>query len=158
MQIVYGVEHRELRGHPPGFISQFVHKIASTANIVDRDDRLCIVQSESEYEALQALFKEDDLFEEAYALYPLQSPTTTFNKDYGFVSSSNHAYLYKEMAVPFRMDEGNGEQTKMAMLQLEEHIVALDDSVNPIIYFADRQQDDLVKQIASAYDVSVTLL
>ncbi len=158
MQIVYGVEHRDLKGHSSGFSSQFVRKIADTANILDRDDRLCIVHTEFEKQALQALFEQENLFEEAFELYPLQSPAQSFNTDYGFVSSSNHTYLYKEMAVPFRIDHGNEEEIKMAMLQMEEHIIAIDESVNPFIYFADRQQGDLIKQIASAYQVSVTLL
>ncbi|MCF6408456.1 hypothetical protein [Pseudalkalibacillus salsuginis] len=158
MQILYGVEHRDLKGHSSGFSSQFVRKIAETASILDRDDRLCIVQTESEKQALKDLFERENLYEETFELYPLQSPAASFNTDYGFVSSSNRVYLYKEMTVPFRINDEEEDDIKMAMLQMEEHLVAVDESVNPFVYFADRQQGDLIKQIGSAYQVSVTLL
>ncbi|WP_349407801.1 hypothetical protein [Pseudalkalibacillus sp. SCS-8] len=157
MQTVYGVEHCDLRNQGSGFISQFVRKIADTANVVDRDDRLCIVQSEADFKALKNLFQQENVFEEAFELYPLQSPTATFNTDYGFVSSSNHAYLYKEMSIPFQMDM-DGEDEKMAFMQMEEHLVGIDDSVSPIHYYVDRQQKELIEQIASAYQVTVTFL
>ncbi len=157
MQTVYGVEHKELRNQGSGFISQFVRKIANAAKVVDRDDRLCIVQSEEDFSALQDLFQKENVLEESFELYPLQSPTTTFNTDYGFVSTSNHAYLYKEMTIPFQMKD-EGESAKMAMMQMEEHLVGEDDSVSPVIYFADRKQKELIEQIASAYEVTVTFL
>lgn len=157
MQTVYGVEHKELRDQGSGFISQFVRKIASVANVVDRDDRLCIVQNEEDFHALRDLFTKEKVLEESFELYPLQSPTTTFNTDYGFVSTSNHAYLYKEMTIPFQLDD-EGEQAKMAMMQMDEHLVGVDDSMSPLVYFADRQQKDLIEQIAVAYEVTVTFL
>ncbi|MCF6137893.1 hypothetical protein [Pseudalkalibacillus berkeleyi] len=157
MQIVFGVEHCELRDQGSNYLNEFLQKITSTANVVDRDDRLCIVQTESDFQALKELFQSEKRLEETYELYPLQSPSTKFNTDYGFVSSSKHAYLFKEMTIPFRLNEEN-ERAKMAMLQMEEHLVATDDSTSPLLYFADRQQRELIEQIASAYQVTVTFL
>lgn len=157
MQIVFGVEHCELRDQGSNDLSEFLQKISSTANVVDQDDRLCIVQTESDFQALKDLFQSEERLEETYELYPLQSPAVTFNTDYGFVSSSKQAYLFKEMTIPFHLNE-ESESAKMAMLQMEEHLVATDDSVSPCIYFADRQQRELIEQIASAYQVTVTFL
>ncbi|WLD92056.1 hypothetical protein [Alkalihalobacillus sp. AL-G] len=157
MEVVYGVEHCELSDQSQDDLNELFTTIESIATIIDRDEQLLIVKTEHEYKMLQNFFEQKAFLEECLLLFQLDSDSIhMLNTDYGFTADSGHSYLYKELTFPFQVSL-NTEQEQMAMLQMQEHIIAEEEGGSPI-YYADRQQQELILRIASAYQVSFTLL
>jgi hypothetical protein len=158
LEIVYGVEMRSLTGHPSGFIYQIVENTADLANVIDRDRELVIVHSKLEAEQLAAFYELKEMLEETYTLYRLDAPSqTALFTDYGFTSSSEVSYLYVETTIPFRITNGEEEAIRMALYQIEEHLIAVDGAELPI-YFVDRQQKELIDGFANAYKIKAEFL
>jgi hypothetical protein len=157
LEIVYGVEMDIDQERQPGFFAQLIKQIPNTATIIDRDEELFIVQSKEEALQLQQLFETNGIFEESYVLYKLNHPQRNKDwHDYGFQSANEQViYLYREITAPFTITNGSNEQIKMALLQIDEHLVMIDQNDDEI-YFVDRQQKDLITGIAKAYDIEVS--
>ncbi|WP_257345829.1 hypothetical protein [Pseudalkalibacillus decolorationis] len=160
MKNVYGVEHCEQIDQSQSNLNDLYNRVDSLVNVIDRDERLVIVNSIDESNSLLQLFSEEGVFEENYQLYQLSGDSTnTCNTDYGFTSTTGHLYVYKELSLPFQFNEpvGENQQQHMAFLQMKEHLIA-EEQGSSTIYYVDRQQQELIEGIARAYKIGVTFL
>lgn len=156
---LYGVEMNVAEGKMPGFFAQTVKEIASSVNVIDRDRFLYIVNTEEDKIKLENIFKKRDLYEETYCLYPLHHPQLTLKfSDYGFTTATNKHYLYTEMTEPFHILSGETEQIEMALLQMEEHLITVDNDNYKPTYYVDHHEVELIIRIAKAYEVQVSFL
>ncbi|MGM7681554.1 hypothetical protein ACSVDA_05295 [Cytobacillus sp. Hm23] len=93
---------------------------------------------------------------EEYVLFHAENiiPTTIFT-DYGFKSEKGKYYMYKDMVSPFIVNSGKPQQIEMALMEINEFVVAIDGGQNTI-YFVDKQHIELIYGIAKAYDIEVS--
>ncbi|MBU8908990.1 hypothetical protein [Desertibacillus haloalkaliphilus] len=158
MKIRYGVEMKSPEGKSPGFISQMIRKTNEVAKIIDRDQQLAVVETYEEAKALAAFYDENDMLEEEFGVYYLEDPEVEESfSDYGFVSNSGQSYLYKETTIPFKITGGLHEQIDMSLLQMAEDLIAKDKQ-GDVIYFVDRQFEDLIIGYANAYEITVKFI
>jgi hypothetical protein len=110
------------------------------------------------YEDVQFLSKELEPFqviENVHSLYRLEHPKVSdVFEDYGFITNQGSYYLIKDMVIAFQLTEGEHESIHMALLQIDEHLIAQVQSY----YFVDLHQRDLIERIAKAYQVMVSFL
>ncbi|WP_377888521.1 hypothetical protein [Alkalihalobacillus sp. R86527] len=154
MSIMYGVELDPPPGALPGLISQLVKKTSELVNAIDRDGKLVIVADKDEADSLVDYYTSKNAMGERYTLTLLsqQSKPTPFLTDYGFTSQNNRDYLYENMVTPFSISKGDDEQIEMALLQIEEHLIATDKN----IMFVDMMQKELMEGIARAYQIELS--
>lgn len=156
MSIVYGVELIPPSGALPGLISQLVKKTGELVHAIDRDGKLVIVSHEEEASLLAEFYDSKHAFGETYTLIRLSEScrTTPQLPDYGFTSQNNRHYLYEDMVTAFSIERGDEEQIEMALLQIEEHLIASDNNV----FYVDVMQKELMEGIARAYQIELTFL
>ncbi|RBW70570.1 hypothetical protein [Bacillus taeanensis] len=156
MKICYGVEMKALKEKLPGYTAQIIKKTAELANVIDRDDQLVIIESKTEAAQLAAFYQEKDILENQFTLFRLeQVEMTDLFFDYGFSSTSNHAYLYEETSLPFIIKNGDLKQIEMALLQIEEHLIAKETN-DQIFYYINRHQKELIEKYAQAYNITIS--
>jgi len=153
---VYGVEMKLPEGKRPGYYAQFVKALAANVRLADRDKELLIVEGEAEREALIALLNEYKFEYEEFELLrlPEQAETTPLFADYGFVSISDRAYLYKHLCAVFRFAEAKGD-VGSAIRQMEEHLIARFSERGQTHYAVDRTLAELMHGIAKAYKSAI---
>ncbi|RFU65694.1 hypothetical protein [Peribacillus glennii] len=77
--------------------------------------------------------------------------------DYGFQTNTS-TYLFKESLSCFRIASGGKTERGMALLELDEILIASWDDHGHIHFFVDEFQKDLVLGLAKAYDIEVSFL
>ncbi|MFS1517931.1 hypothetical protein V1503_16015 [Bacillus sp. SCS-151] len=130
--------------------------IISNITTFDFDQQLLLFSdSEDAILAKEYLLTYDYDIEE-YVLYHAEKiiPTTIFT-DYGFISEKGKYYIYKDMVSPFTVKSGKPQQIEMALIEINEFVVAIEDG-QKIIYFVDKQHIELICGIAKAYDIEVS--
>ncbi|MCA0986016.1 hypothetical protein [Guptibacillus algicola] len=154
MSIVYGIELDPPRGALPGFTSQLVKRTGELANAIDRDGKLVIVADKDEANSLVDYYTSKHAMGERCTLILLsqQCKPTAFLTDYGLISQNNRNYLYENMVTPFSIKKGEDEQIQMALLQIEEHLIATDQN----IMYVDVMQKELMEGIARAYQIELS--
>jgi hypothetical protein len=156
MKIRYAVEMNTGQNKLPGFYSQIIKDIASNINVIDRDKELFIVENKEEFQWLKEYFLAKNIWEESYVLIEIENPALTdLFSDYGFKSSNGTYYLYLDLVSAFTIISGELESKKMALYQIEEHLVAQECN-DHTIYFIDVHQKDLIHKYAAAYDMKVS--
>lgn len=154
MKLVYGVEHSL------DLSEEGVNELYGTIDemdVLDLENQLVIVGCKRDYQILVNLFNQYSVLADVFRLIQLDATNVqSFNFDYGFTTERGLFYVFQEMTLPFQFNVKT-EQEQMALLQMEEHIVAVELG-SPPTYFTDRQHEELILKIASAYDVVVTFL
>lgn len=85
-------------------------------------------------------------------LIELDAPTATLIfLDYGFTSFSGRVYVYESVVTAFTIVAGESIEIDMFLLQLEEYIVANEQT----IYYIAKHQQPLLEKIAATYGVSI---
>jgi hypothetical protein len=159
MEIVYGVEmnnRKEITHHTYGqLIKEFAHKVP----IIGQDKNVYVVASKAEEELLTKLLLEKEVFEDTFPLFQLKQPEITpLFYDYGFITTDGTYYLYEELTFPFFIKKGNPQQLEMGLFQMMEHTICKDIALkNENLFFADKQQKELIEGIAKAYDIEVSI-
>lgn len=125
---------------------------------LDEADDMLIYQYNQEADEA-ALFLEDfGLLEASHAVYQLHNPLVEERfSDYGFTSNLNRCYLYEELVLPFIITSGEKQQIDMALLQIKEDLIALDQAESPVL-FIDKQMKELVQGYADAYKITISFL
>lgn len=154
MSIVYGIELNPPPDALPGLIAQLVKKTGELVNAIDRDGKLVIVATEEEANVLSEYYESKKAFGDRFSLIPLSqdSKSTPSLTDYGFFSQNNRIYLYETMVASFSIVKGEKEQIEMARLQIEEHLVAIDQER----LYVDTMQKELMEGIARAYQIELS--
>jgi hypothetical protein len=161
MQRMYGVEMQVPAGKRPGFYAQVIHKIGDHVNVFDRDGRLLIVESPQERDTLKDLLQKAGMLGEEFALWLLpEAAEFDYLDDVGFVSQSEHAYLYADRVAAFSFDSAAGEERDRwaALEQCREHVIGTlpPSTSRPALYLVDAGQTELIEGIARAYQTAVT--
>ncbi|MCL6587254.1 MAG: hypothetical protein K6T72_12230 [Anoxybacillus sp.] len=85
-------------------------------------------------------------------LIELDTPTVMpIFSDYGFTSFSGRMYVYAALITAFTIVAGDKIEIDMFLLQLEEYIVANEQT----IYYIAKHQQPLLEKIAATYGVSI---
>jgi hypothetical protein len=160
MEHLYAVEMNHTSNNKlPGFFAQIVKEMAQSVQIIDRDSQLFVIKTEQEAEKLKEIFSKKNVYEETHTLLKLsdQSTITSAFHDYGFKSASENYYLFADLVVPFQISSTDPQQIEMALLQIDEHLIAKDDE-KQTIYYVDQQHETLIKKYAIAYDIELSLI
>lgn len=127
--------------------------MAQDEHILDFDGQFVVVSSEYEARKLSA-----GNSEEVFSLIALESPSITARfYDYGFFSAKEKYYLYENMTVPFSIIAGSDIDIQMALFQIEEHLLAIDHTGEPI-YFIAQQERELIHRFAKAYNIQIVFI
>jgi DNA polymerase III sliding clamp (beta) subunit (PCNA family) len=123
------------------------------STINDRDDELLIFDQKEQIEI------DVDTIEEEFQLIQLKTPKVemTFT-DYGFTSNSDQYYLYSELVSAFTIASEKVENIKMALFQIQEHLIATDTMQGQPVYFVDKKLAPLVEKYQHAYEVKILFL
>lgn len=157
MKRAYGVEMQQpTASKTPGYFSRLVKKSIEIASIIDRDRRLSIVLTKDDQEQLANYYESKGIFEEAFELLFLENHEKMPSfLDYGFTSDSELDYLYADLVACFIMtDDTDSEHKNMALIQMKEHLIAIEKLEQPI-YVVDIQFKPLIDKIAAAYEVAM---
>jgi hypothetical protein len=121
--------------------------------VIDRDNELLIFDRKEQLEIAE------DTIEEEFQLFLLTSPKAemTFT-DYGFTSLNGHYYLYCELVSAFTIESDNVENIKMALFQIQEHLIATETRQGQTVYFIDKKLVPLIKKYQQAYEVKILFL
>lgn len=143
MRQYYGVEWNT-DGRSNGVIPEFEK--------YDKAENILFADSLEKANAIKSLLEREQLFEEMHHLIKV-NPTKIYDSftDYGFISEAGHHYLISNMVISFKLWSDDSNQLKMCMLQVEEHLLA----ENQSILFADRNDQELIQKIAQSYHASV---
>lgn len=160
----YGVLMSLPDGKLPGFYAQIVKGLAAKATLFDRDKEMLIVDTEHDRDAVIELLVHYKVEYETMelTLLPEAAQVAGTFEDYGFASRAGNSYLYNRLTVLFAFDDqvedNDSTQRQMAILQMEEHVIAKFIEGGTPIYAADRQLDELIERIARAYRCSIRFL
>jgi len=123
--------------------------------VLDRDEHLLIINKENIDELISSLPSQASILDN-YSLIELQNAELMpLFSDYGFISSNNRTYLFKEAILAFSITSGDTIEIEMALLQFEEYLIAKVLQNNESVYFVDKNYKDLIIKVASAYDINV---
>ncbi|MET3288119.1 UNVERIFIED_CONTAM: hypothetical protein ABID98_000689 [Brevibacillus sp. OAP136] len=157
LQNMYGVEMEVPTGKLPGFYAQVIHKIGDQVPLFDRDGQLMIVESEDHLRTLVSILETHGMAGEQFELLLLPSDAIPDDiHDYGFISMSEHAFLYTDRIATFSLDATAGTEANQwaALQQMKEHIIhSLPDVANGTLHLIDKNQVELMEGIARAYAV-----
>jgi hypothetical protein len=163
MRHMYGVELQVPTGKLPGFYAQVIHKIGDHVNVFDRDKLLFIVETDEEREKLEAVLAKSNMLGELFPLLLLPPSTRiTDLDDIGFISQSEHLYLYAERVALFTVTGQAGDEKDLwaAQEQWKEHLlgeIPATESDGPI-FITDSSLTELAEGIAHAYRVRLSWL
>lgn len=163
MRLMYGVEFQVPAGKLPGFYAQVIHKIGDNVNVFDRDGQLFIVENEEEQAKLEAVLTKPNMLGDVFALLLLPDGTQiTHLEDAGFVSQSDHVYMYADRVAMFSVDEhaGDAQDRWAAQEQWKEHVLGQIPSYGSMtpVFIMDSSLTELVEGIAQAYRTSISWL
>jgi hypothetical protein len=151
MKIFIGLEAKPYLKEIPDFHEFFLSVCPPTLSY----QNLFIFEPGNLADEASDLLQEADLLEEKHWLIGVDGGETGEDFfDYGFLSNGA-AYLYKDELSAFTFTGGEPVQIKMALIQLEEHLVYK--SLNGI-YFTPKHYIELIQGIVKAYVVQVEFL
>lgn len=158
MKRCFGIEMKNVMEVQIDNMEAFFRGIYTGVSICAEHERLMIVETEEEQEQLSDYLQSYACFEEKFSLLYLEKgEQKELFSDYGFVAEGCDLFLYEELVASFHIKTGEHEQISMALLQIEEDLVAVEYSKNPI-YIIDKQKVTLIKKYAEAYEITVEFL
>jgi len=138
----------------PGFYAQLVKALAGKAQLFDRDKEMLIVSSDDQQQAVLDIMAHYKVETEimALCLVPDDAELADLFSDYGFISRSEHAYLYESLIRVFRLVPANERaDIASAKQQMDEHVLAQWSTDGHETFVVDRQLEELMHGIAKAY-------
>ncbi|WP_096201229.1 hypothetical protein [Bacillus sp. FJAT-45350] len=156
MNICYGVEMKSFECLSTEELEPLFQSIYEIVSIVDDDVELFIVQTEEEATRLGNFLGEKKLLESNHQLFQIEVPKLEDAfLDYGFKTENDNYFLFADQTSCFVINEGEEEQIKMAIYQIEEDLIAVDFK-DEEIYFVDKQKEDLMSGYAKAYKIGIS--
>ncbi|WP_139364853.1 hypothetical protein [Sutcliffiella halmapala] len=157
MKSMFGLEI-QCADDTPQYFQNLLLQLKHTTSIFDVDDNLLITGSAMEAKVIKNLLADRCLLEETYMLTLLENPITSpIFTDYGFVTAKDNHYLYHEMISSFQITSGKQEDISMALIQMDESIIAYEEQYKKL-YFFDRESQEFIQKVAQAYDIEVSFL
>ncbi|NEW05249.1 hypothetical protein GK047_04340 [Paenibacillus sp. SYP-B3998] len=148
-------------GKAPGFYAQIIKALAGKVELFDRDKEMLIVNTPQQQQAVWDIMTHYHIETEIMhlRLLPDDAELTELFSDYGFISRSEHAYLYEKIICLFRVNQiGEQSDVKQALLQIQEHLLAEFSHQEQQVYIVDRQLEELMHGIAKAYRCQIEML
>jgi hypothetical protein len=132
------------------------------AELFDHDGDLLIFSTAAECAAAQLMiqpFVQQPLETVMLLLLPDTTDTRRAFTDYGFISHSNHPYVYADHVFLFSLrSEHPDAQPYQAFEQMDEHLLASFNRNTVSIFVTDSHSNELMERIARAYRCSITPL
>lgn len=158
MKRCFGIEMKDITETQIENMEAFYRGIYTGVSVCAEHERLMIVETKEEQEKLSEYLQSYACFEEEYSLLYLEkAEQKELFADFGFVAEGYELFLYEELIAAFQINAGVDEQISMALMQIEEDLVAVEYEKNPI-YFIDKQKNVLIKKYAEAYEITVEFL
>lgn len=152
MQECFGIE--VINNHEQINLLEEIQQLVTLVDYNEMD--FFIVPSLSDAKTIVELYDAIEISTQIMPLFRmLNSEKMELFEDYGFTLSSQ-CYLMKEMVIPFTIIGGEEKQIEMALLQFQEHLIAIEKG-EVFFYFIDQSLMDLIKGIAYSYDIEVSL-
>jgi hypothetical protein len=148
-------------GKVPGFYAQIIKALANKVMLFDRDKEMLIVSSEEERQSALEVMEHYKVGVEPMELLllPEDARLTDAFSDYGFISRSEHIYLYHKLVNCFHLFEKElGSERDQALQQLEEHLIAEFNHQGEHVYAVDKQFEELAQGIAKAYRCELQMI
>ncbi len=159
MLICYGVEMSDPGALQAGSISGIIKEAAAEVRVMDRDELLFIVERPEEAGRLEEILQSRGLYNETYTLILItDGAITPLFSDYGFESQAGGRYVYADMADGFYVTDGDSTQIKLALQQMQEHLIGKDTDGGRAVYLYDRQHKELMERFARAYRITIEFL
>ncbi|MFV8827935.1 hypothetical protein [Alkalihalobacterium sp. APHAB7] len=123
--------------------------------LFDETETMYVFTEQNAVDTLADQFSDLDLIEEVHELL-LFEELKVYEKfpDYGW--KGKRYYMYRELVAPFKILAGEEVQIKMAALQMEEDLIAYDNTKQT--YYVDRNVKELIEGYANAYEIHVEFL
>ncbi|MBM4762284.1 hypothetical protein [Bacillus sp. B15-48] len=154
MYTVYGVEANSLASSIP----EFHQMLTSSLEVFENHESMYIYKNSTVANEAKNLLIEANLFEEVHPLLMANKGTEgECFFDYGF-NGEKWTYLYKDCISAFTLFGDDLNQSKMAKLQINEHLIYSLCTDSQEIFFIDNQLEPLIKGIASAYKCETNFL
>jgi hypothetical protein len=120
------------------------------------DDSILIMQSVLDAKKIKDYLIKIGKYEDFYQLIQIEQPEITdLFDDYGFNLGRSY-FLITELVCCFTIIKGEKEQIEMALIQMEECLLGLEQEDNQQFYFVDIQQKELIERFATAYEIEVS--
>lgn len=139
-----------------GYYAQIVKALAGTNALFDRYKEVLVVnEPESAASVIDVLAKYKVGYEQAgVRLLDNVARWMPTADDFGFVSASDNHYLFEEPTCIFRFEGSEGD-VQMALIQMEEHLLAEFGLDGAPAYAVERSHDELMTGIAKAYGCKI---
>jgi hypothetical protein len=140
----------------PQYFQNLLLQMKHTASIFDSDDSLFIADSPMEAKVVKNLLTDRCIIEETYLLSLIENPIATpLFTDYGFITEKKNHFLYQNMISIFYIESGKQDDIQMALIELEESIIAIEEQYKKL-YIIDKEFKDYVIKVAKSYDIEVS--
>ncbi|WP_017726971.1 hypothetical protein [Halalkalibacterium ligniniphilum] len=157
MKRCYGIELKTCERHGLE-ITERLTSYQPSVTILDVVNGMVVVEAVDEVEAVKKWAASSII--EVHPLVQISSWDPRFEdiQDYGFFSSKHEAiYLFLELVTGLTIEGGEDVQQEMFQLQLEENLIAIDQSPENAkgIFFVERDKAELVAGYARAYKMDI---
>ncbi|RFU66787.1 hypothetical protein D0469_16855 [Peribacillus saganii] len=152
MDTVYAVELKHTASEFPelfALLQEYSHPIAISGNIV-------VVPDLDETEICKVISISAKTFSGIHPLLKFESvKANALFTDHAF-EAGGYYFLFKENLTAFSITDSQKEDAKMALLEMEEFLIASCMSDGQELFFADSSQKQLIKGLCLAYDIEVS--
>jgi hypothetical protein len=146
-------------GKMPGFYAQVIKALAGKAHVFDREKEILIVEHIDELLPVEQIL---DQYKIPYELVPLlhipdNATLKAHYEDFGFTTKSGNTFLYEDPLILFSLEQTiqDSDDYTMALMQLEEHILASFKVESTVYYAAEKHLEDCFYGIAKAYQCTL---
>lgn len=120
------------------------------------ESSILLIPTKQKLERIKNYIMDIGKYEESYQLIELkQAERTDLFYDFGFIIGDS-SYLITELICSFNIIQGQKEQIDMALLQMEECLLAIHQEDKQRFFFIDIQQKELIERFAKAYEIEVS--
>ncbi|MBS4191283.1 hypothetical protein KHA94_13925 [Bacillus sp. FJAT-49705] len=152
MKIIFAVEANNIIEEVP----EFMELLVKETKVFDFHDLTFMFETYAEASHAEELLREADLLENHFELLLVdngEKGETFF--DFG-IETPNRTYLLKDLLCSFSIIGGDYDSIRMAVLQVDEHLIYKTVHEKETVYFVESHLIELVKGIADAYDIKVS--
>ncbi|WP_078552888.1 hypothetical protein [Bacillus alkalicellulosilyticus] len=134
--------------------SSFYEALYQITIPTDEDGEMFVVSTKEEQEELADYFNEMDLLVAKHTLVKVENAEVEpIFYDYGF--KAREYYLYKDIVTSFHIVEGEPIQIEMALLQIQEDLLAFSNKEDVKEYYINKELQPLIQGYADAYKIVV---
>ncbi len=149
-------------GKLPGFYAQVIKALATKAQVFDREKEILIIEHIQNLSPIQQILDQYNISFDFLPLIHVPSSATLKPdyEDFGFITRSDHTFLYEDSIILFTFTHilGHSEDYAMALIQLDEHLIASFPIGETLYYIAEKQYQDCFLGIAKAYQCTFKLV